>query len=336
MRALAAPVRYEWLEMARYWLEGGREPVSFLADVRRTDLALIDPASRTLIRTYRWPKNIEPLLGGIQPLGVSWYQISAPGWFLMEGWSLTPETNGTARRDGHAPGTTGIVGYVKRRDTGAVLMIGGRNLGGPCDTGATVEMSIDGTSRGTWEAKPQSSFLQVVTLAPGELRGNGDYAEIKVIARDAAGTARLVDVGIEDFDVQSPGNALVGFSGGWHMRELDPSSGVGWRWTEPAAELRAETFGRNAELVIRGESPLKYFATPPRVTVKAGGVRLASFRPDADFEWVIPVPAAVLASAEGRIALESDQWFVPDEVHDNGDRRRLALRVYSAEVRLAP
>ena len=335
VRRLAAPVRYEWLEMARYWLDGGREPVSFLADVRRTDLALIDPMSRTLVRTYRWPQNTEALLGGIQPSGVSRYEITAPGWFLMQGWSLTPETNGTARRDGRSPGTTGIAGYIKRRDTGAVLMIGGRNLGGPCDTGATVEMSIDGTPRAAWAASPQSSFLRVVTLAPGELLGGGDYAAVKVTARDAAGTARLVDVAIEHFDVQSPGAAILGFDRGWHMPELDPSKGASWRWTEQVAELRTEAFGRDAELVIRGESPLKYFQTPPQVTVTAGGVPLASFRPDADFEWVVHVPAAVLASAGGRIAIESDSWFIPDEVHGNGDRRRLALRVYSAEIRLA-
>jgi hypothetical protein len=335
VRALAAPVRYEWLEMARHWLEGGREPVSFLADVRRTDLALIDPMSRTLLRTYRWPQSTESLLGGIQPSGVSWYQITAPGWFVMRGWSLTPETNGVARRDGRSPGTTGIFGHIKRREAGAVLMIGGRNLGGPCDTGATVEMSIDGKSRAVWVAPPQSSFLHVVTLAPGELRGDGDYAALKVLARDAGGTARVVDVAIEHFDVQSPGAALLGFDQGWHMPELDPSTGVGWRWMEPAAELRTEAFGRDAELVIRGESPLKYFQTPPRVTVTAGGVPLASFRPDSDFEWVVRVPAAALASADGRIAIESDRWFIQDEVNGNGDRRRLALRIYSTEIRLA-
>ena len=64
--ALAAPVRYEWLELARYWLEGGREPIWFLADARRTDLALVDPASRALMRSYRWPADSESLLGGIQ------------------------------------------------------------------------------------------------------------------------------------------------------------------------------------------------------------------------------------------------------------------------------
>ena len=43
---LPSPPRREWLELARYWREGHVEPLWFLADPRRTDLALVDPASR--------------------------------------------------------------------------------------------------------------------------------------------------------------------------------------------------------------------------------------------------------------------------------------------------
>ncbi len=333
---LPAPVGYEWLELAKYWLDGGREPVWFLADARRTDLALIDPVSRRLARSYRWPANAEALLGGIQPSAVSWYEIASPGWFLMRGWAVTPETNGLSRRDGRSPGTTGILGHIRRRDTAAVMMIGGRNLGGPCDTGATIEVSLDERSRATLVASSQSSFLQVIALAPGELRGEGEHATVHVTARDAAGTARVVDVAIEHFDVQSPGAALAGFDRGWHMPELDPSGGRTWRWTDQVAELRAEGFGRDVELVIRGESPLRYFQTSPRVVVRAGRTELASFRPDADFEWVIVVPSVTLAASEGRVTIESDRWFIPDEVSGNGDRRRLALRIYSVEPRLWP
>jgi hypothetical protein len=70
------------------------------------------------------------------------------------------------------------------------------------------------------------------------------------------------------------------------------------------------------------------------VVVTAGPSELASFHPDADFEWVVPVPAAVLAANEGRLAIESNRWFIPDEVSRNGDRRRLALRIYGMEARL--
>ena len=40
VKTLASPPRREWLELARYWREGGTEPLWFLADPRRSDLAL--------------------------------------------------------------------------------------------------------------------------------------------------------------------------------------------------------------------------------------------------------------------------------------------------------
>jgi hypothetical protein len=267
---------------------------------------------------------------------VRWYEIAPPGWFLGQGWSLTPEAHGVSRRDGRSPGTTGIEGHIRRRDVPGVMMIGGRNLGGVCETGALVEVSVDRRPRASWVASSQSPFLRVITLAPGELQGDGDYAVVRVTARDAADTARVVDVAIEHFDVQSPGSALAGFDQGWHMPELEPSTGLQWRWTEAAAELRIEGFGRDVELVVRGESPLRYFQAAPRVTVRAGRRELASFQPDADFEWVVAVPATVLAASQGRVTIESDRWFIPDEVSGNGDRRRLALRIFSIEARPRP
>jgi hypothetical protein len=51
---LASPPRREWLELARYWREGGTEPLWFLADPRRSDLALIDPQSRQDHTDFAW------------------------------------------------------------------------------------------------------------------------------------------------------------------------------------------------------------------------------------------------------------------------------------------
>ncbi|MGE3471031.1 MAG: DUF2723 domain-containing protein [Vicinamibacterales bacterium] len=49
---LPAPPRREWLELARYW-KGGGGPLSFLADPRRTDLALVDPEARKDATVFR-------------------------------------------------------------------------------------------------------------------------------------------------------------------------------------------------------------------------------------------------------------------------------------------
>ena len=43
---LPSPPRLEWLELVKYWKSGRAEPIWFLADPVRSDLALIDPMSR--------------------------------------------------------------------------------------------------------------------------------------------------------------------------------------------------------------------------------------------------------------------------------------------------
>jgi hypothetical protein len=101
---LPAPAKHEWLELVRYWNRGGRAAVDFLADPPRSDLRLIDPQARTLRGRYRWPFDASRLLGGVRPNVMDWYRIEPPGWYLGEGWALTPETAGVAREDGRSPG----------------------------------------------------------------------------------------------------------------------------------------------------------------------------------------------------------------------------------------
>jgi hypothetical protein len=254
----------------------------------------------------------------------------------MEGWGLMPDTLGLARRDGRAAGNDGIAGYIRRRKTSAVMMIGGRNLGGVCEAAAAIDVLIDGRKHLTWTSPPRSSFLKTVTLAPGDLAGERDYATVRVVARDAANAGRQIDVVIEQFDLQSAGTAMAAYDRGWQPVELDPQAGVTWRWTDAVAELHIENFGRDIEVVIRGESPLRYFQQAPHVVVKAGVTELGSFDPADDFEWTIPVSAAVLAAAGGRLTIHADRTFVANDVLHNGDERRMALRIYDVRVRSIP
>jgi hypothetical protein len=83
---------YEWLGPVSYWMKGGASPVWFLADPRRSDLDLIDPAARRLVRRYTWSVARNGTLSGTRPTDVDWYRLENPGWFVGEGWSLTPET----------------------------------------------------------------------------------------------------------------------------------------------------------------------------------------------------------------------------------------------------
>ena len=110
---LPVPRDYEWLELTRTWREGHDGETWFVADPRRTDLALVDQAhSRT--RPYRWPFKGSVYVAGARPDEMDWHVLSEPGWFLEQGWALTPETAGIAERDGYAPHRKPSVGWVRR------------------------------------------------------------------------------------------------------------------------------------------------------------------------------------------------------------------------------
>ena len=83
---------------------------------------------------------------------------------------------------------------------------------------------------------------------------------------------------------------------------------------------------------MRGESPLRYFDAPPAVRIIAAGRVIAQFRPDADFEWTVIVPAADVVRAEGAIAIETDPVYLPGPAEGTGDERRLGLRLYECLV----
>src|SRR5688572_32878756 len=75
----------EWLGPVGYWRDGGRGAVWFLADPKRTDLALIDPQSRRDVTRYRWNVGDHPVLSGTRPLAADRYRSAPPVWVVAEG-----------------------------------------------------------------------------------------------------------------------------------------------------------------------------------------------------------------------------------------------------------
>ena len=115
-RLLDAPTGHEWLELVRYWREGGAGRTWLLADLRRTDLALIDPASRHANGHYDWSTPFAAgVVGGTRPGALDWVVIDGPpAWFLGQGWALSPEIAGVSNVDGKGPSRGGAVGWMRR------------------------------------------------------------------------------------------------------------------------------------------------------------------------------------------------------------------------------
>jgi hypothetical protein len=322
---LPSPPRLEWLELAKYWKSGGTGPVWFLADPMRSDLALIDPASRRDFNDLRWPLVARPAFGGMRPSAVRWYRMPIPGWFVEEGWSLTPETSGMSGVMGRGPHLAPITAMVRRRPSGARMLIGGRNLAAPNDPPAHFRVSIDGVMLQEWDASP-GFFLKVFDIPAGRLAGADQWATITVQS-----TPPEIQTAIEQFDLQDEPSTMWGYGEGWQEAEYSMAFGV-WRWTSDRAALRIAGPPRAVRITLTVESPLRYFDVAPRVRAMAGERELAATTIAATGDWSFEVPADALQASGGAITIETDKTFVPVERGSAPDRRRLGLRVFAIQV----
>jgi hypothetical protein len=350
--------QYEWLGPVEYWKNGGTDPIWFIADARRTDLALIDPQSRRDVVRYRWKVAGRAELSGTRPIGVDWYRLKPPGWFVGQGWSLTPETGGLAQAAAMSPDHRPIDAWVRRRPGPMHLVVGGRHLGDPGDPPAQFELTVDGEVRDRWTiAVDERNFLRFLDLpegiasptlrepqgrpeqgrgarglAPQAAEESGGYARLSIASRSVGGEGRHASVAVRQFDIQPADQLVYGYGEGWHEDEFDVPTGLRWRWTSERSVLRVQGPPRAVRITLRGESPLRYFDAPPTVRVTAAGREIARFSPAADFEWSVTVPADDVVRAGGAIALETDRVYLPGQVEGTSDPRHLALRLYECRV----
>jgi hypothetical protein len=318
---LPAPPKHEWLELVKYWNGGGRQPVWFVADPLRSDLALLRTPDRPVL--YRWPFRFTSLVGGVRPNEMDWHVIEPPDWYLGEGWALTPETAGVAAEDQRGPGYAPVHAWIRRPSQPLTLLIGGRNLapGGPP---ASLRAAIDGVAiadAALEEAVPSGFFLRILTVPP--LPGAGGYANLTVASDNQ-------QLALEQFDAEPAGHVVFGFGEGWNELEYNPATGALWRWSSDRATIRVRAEGHAVALTLRGEIEA---ASSSHVVVRAGGVVAAEFDVGPTFSKTVLIPAASLPGPENVITIESSAWYVPAEKRwRSRDRRRLGLKVYECQV----
>ena len=325
MRTLPSPVGYEWYELAKLWQSGYDGPIWFLADPGRTDLRLIDPQSRTLLGEYGWPDREIPYLGGMRPNRIDWYFMQRPGWFLGEGWALTPEIRRLTARAVQARGGMPAVAWVRRRPSALTMAIGGRHLGAPSDPPLVLRVTVDGRQVDEWPIEP-GPFLFMRPVLPEELAGEGaTYAKLEIAATwQGTGPA---PVALEQFDVQSIDGAMVAYDQGWWEPEHDARTGRILRWTSGEATLWLYNPGRDLSLILTGAAP-----RGREMTVFAGERELGRFDVSGDFSHAVTVPAETLSLSRGRVTLRLSETHVPVPVGGLGDRRALGARLYDVRV----
>jgi transmembrane protein TMEM260 (protein O-mannosyltransferase) len=322
---------HEWLALVAAWRADPTALVSYVADPRRTDLALIDPASRRGPSRYTWSFSEPPFVGGARPGNADVYTMRPPGWMLDRGWALTAEVAGVTDKDGYGPHLKPSIAWIRAREGPATLMIGGRHL---VDGASPVRIALvlNGDPVETFDAAP-GYFFRRIELPGGALARPSPFVPLSVTSVPVDRSARPLATALEQFDVQSASVPMVGAESGWYEPEYNPRTAQAWRWTSEQAVLWVRPVGRDVRLTLSGESPLRYFDAPPAVIVRAGAREVARFSPSADFTESIVLPADALAVADGRVTISSDKMFVPAERRGAPDRRHLALRIYAYSVR---
>lgn len=329
-RVLDARHGREWLALVAEWRAHPDASIAFVADPRRTDLALIDPASRQRVQSYRWPFIEPPYVGGARPGNSDLYRMSPPQWMLDRGWALGAEVAGITARDGLGPHRRPSVAWIRAGQDETLMMLGGRHLGGAGDPPARVSVGVQGRRLESFDVVP-GFFFRTMAVPAGTLASTDSYVTLDVKA-EAPATLGEIPVSLEQFDLQRGGVPMIGVEQGWQEPEYDPRSARSWRWATERATLWVRPVGRDVRLILHGESPRRYFARASVITLTVAGREVARFSPASDFREVIVLPAAALSNANGRVVMESDQWFSPGDRDGSPDRRHLALRIYSYAV----
>ena len=322
-RTLAAPPQHEWLEPVKYWNSGGRAPVWFVVDPKRTAIDLLEHGEPA---RYRWPLPYPVLVSGARPDEMDWYRVDRPEWYVGEGWSLTPEAAGVATADRRGLAFGEIHAGIARAaaSDGGAIMIGGRSF----DPAARPRLSVALDGRPildrTLAAGP---FLEFARVTPGDRdRSTGDYSALSISATPPASVA------IEQFDA-SARRPLVGFGAGWQEQEFNPATGARWRWLSEHGELQLVPRGTSVTLHLEGESPRRYFSRGSRLVVRSRDRALFDRVLDDDFSIDVPIEVRAGAAPEP-IVLETDQIYVPAErSRRTQDRRHLGLRIFKCELR---
>jgi hypothetical protein len=322
--------QHAWMGLVEYWKNGGTAPVWFFANPDRTDLALIDPHSRRDVVHYAWAVAGRPEFRGTRPLAVDRYRFSQPGWVAGEGWSLTPETGGLAYANGKGLQHGPIEAFVLRRPGPMHAVIGGYLIESS-HTNAHLELTVDGVVVDRWVVTTDSRrFVRFVDLPSGVSAGPANYATLSIRPRPGV-SGDPPAIFIRQFDIQPASRLIYAFAEGWHTQELDPATGRLWRWTSGRSVLRVKGPVQDLRLTLRGESPLRYFDSPPGVKMTVGRF-VAELSPDADFEWQTVIPAADVARSGGVIVIESDRVYLPAVVEGTADQRQLGLRIFECLV----
>jgi hypothetical protein len=303
--------------LREFWLGGGRKDVLFVGVPGRTDLDSIDLRARRRIGEWRWPFDGR-FLNGARPNAAELLKISPPGFFAGPGLLLSAEAGRVSE----------LHRFVERR---AWLRADGEPTflilaGEPMGPAAQHRMEWTLAGEPLYEHACGDALLEGFLLPPRA--DPGSYVELLARTR-RGGQPEGVPFAVRGLDYAR--RAEVGFAHGtgWFYPELDERKRP-FRWATARARSLVHVPARGARLVIAGTVPLEYVGAGGRLQLVVDGQPLMDrVTNESAFRVEVELPPG---APFRQVVLTSGRSFVPDRLQRNGDRRRLALRVYTFRI----
>jgi hypothetical protein len=304
--------------LREFWLGGGRKDILFVAQPGRTDLESIDARSRLSIGDWRWPFD-GVFLTGARPMAAELLKISPPGFFAGPGFLLSLE----AGKPSELPRFVERRAWLRAAEEPTFLIVAGEPIGPAAQH--RMELSLAGEP--LYEHACGEPLLKGFQLPARD--DAGGYLEL--VARTRRGVKpEGVPFALRGLDYAPSADAGYAHGAGWFYPEADETKRP-FRWAGARARSLVHVPERGARLVVSGRAPLEYVGNGGRVQLFVDGQLLAQrvFANEAAFQLEVPLPGG---TPFREVLLQSERAFVPDRLQRNGDRRRLALRVYSFRV----
>ena len=294
-RLLAAPRGHEWLELVKYWREGGDQPdllrrrsAPHRPGADRSGEPALQRPLRLAVRLRRDVRRRRParrdgLVGDRRPAGlVPRRRVGADAGDRRR--------RQPGRQGAGAPGGAPSAGFGAG-PARCALVIGGRNLGAAGAPRCRVHRDARRPRRrhAGMSRRDPGFFLRSAGPAgrrrwrPARrraARAPDRFAELRVTA--TAGRRRAptpVAAAVEQFDLQTPDAVMFGYDEGWHEDEYNPRTGLRWRWASDRGRAAVWNGGRDVRVRLSVESPLQTFDEAPIVTLTAGDRELARLTP---------------------------------------------------------
>ena len=213
---LPAPRDYEWLELTRAWRERDATQTWFVADPRRTDLALIDPREpRPRCRIAG--RSTAPPTSAARARRDRLARSTSPDGSSSRAGRSRPRRPASPQRDGWGPHRRPSVGWVRRR--------AGRSADD--DRRPPPRRAADpAASRPRHARRPAVADVRrhvrvsssVRAVPAGRSRARASFAQLDGDRAARRVAAQVSAVAIEQFDLQPPDRSMLGFDAGGTSR----------------------------------------------------------------------------------------------------------------------